>query len=121
MFYSFWHDAKPKVKERPRSGKVGGRKLYTPKATLDAEASLAAAYEGPRFEGPVGMHICLFRNNTFVSLWDSGGGRSGLHGDLDNYAKLVMDGLQGVAYSNDKQVESLTVMFGTDSERDEVR
>ena len=35
--------------------------------------------------------------------------KSGLRGDIDNYAKGVMDALQGVVYKNDKHVSKLTV------------
>lgn len=37
------------------------------------------------------------------------GWRSSLRGDADNYAKLVLDGLNGVAYNDDNQVMQLSV------------
>ena len=32
---------------------------------------------------------------------------SKLRGDIDNYAKSILDGLNGVAYTDDKQIVSL--------------
>ena len=92
----------PRVKERPRAGAYG-RKLYTPKTTLDAEAALAASYSGPLFEGPIAIYMSFWPDKTKVEI-SEGSVTSPLRGDLDNYVKLVLDGLQGVAYPNDRQV-----------------
>jgi len=108
MLYDFWYHSKPYVKERPRSGKQGG-KLYTPKGTIEAEKALAAAYDGPTFEGPLSMSLWLHPDKTHVLLEDDGPRRFKLQGDVDNYAKLVMDGLQGTAYDNDRQITRLLV------------
>lgn len=110
--YSFTHLARPRVKERPRAG-LHGRKLYTPKSTLDAQAELAASYKGPLYEGPIeiGMNFCP--DHTFVQLfpWTDPSGAeyvSPLRGDTDNYSKLVLDALEGVAYANDRQVMAIS-------------
>jgi len=42
--------------------------------------------------------------------------RGTLQGDLDNYAKALIDALQGVLYKNDRQVETITVRFSIDIE-----
>jgi crossover junction endodeoxyribonuclease RusA len=103
--HSFAHDGKPKPKERPRAGRNG--RIYTPKTTLDAQAELAASYDGPLFEGPVGIGMNFYPDRTHVLIWDWPWGVSPLRGDIDNYAKLPLDALEGVAFLNDRQVMSI--------------
>lgn len=43
--------------------------------------------------------------------------RAAKRGDLDGRIKVVLDALQGVAYTNDKQVAGLTMARGEDPER----
>lgn len=35
----------------------------------------------------------------------------GLRGDIDNYLKSILDGLNGIAWTDDKLVESVTLTF----------
>lgn len=93
---SFVLDGIPVPKGRPMTGK--GR-VYTPERTRAAEEMVAmltlSKREAP-FEGPVQV-LLEFR----VSQW---------RGDLDNLAKLVLDGLaKGDAIRNDRQVKRLTL------------
>lgn len=104
--YTFTHEGKPKVKERPRSGPNGGR-LYTPPSTLAAQAELAASYDGPVFEGPIEVIMTFHPVATMVTIRERTEPKSPLRGDVDNYGKLVMDGLEGVAYPNDRQVMAI--------------
>ncbi len=43
-----------------------------------------------------------------MTIRESERNKSNLRGDVDNYCKLMLDGLQGVAYENDSQVTVLT-------------
>lgn len=97
-------DQKPKAKERPRV--LPGGRTYTPKATATAEAVVRDAWRaagGPCFDGPVSLSIDLDKNGYTITVAEIIGGSS-LRGDLDNYVKLLSDGLNKVAYKDDKQV-----------------
>jgi len=103
---------RPRAKARPRMTRTG--RAYTPKATMDYEKSIAELYQGPLFE--VGLLSVKLRfttegtelmiepvtNNPLVE-----GPKTKLTGDIDNYAKSVLDALNGVAYTDDKQIVCL--------------
>lgn len=109
--YRFTHPGRPAVKQRPRMGRNG--RVYTPKATLEAEEQLIADYRGPLFEGPIIVRMGFYPDHTNVSIAERTEDPSPLRGDLDNYVKLVLDGLQGVAYANDRQVMAIQAHKGT--------
>lgn len=102
--YSFVVEGRPKAKQRPRLTKRG--RVFTPKATMEAEAALRDTYCGPLYTGPLALYLTFEYGHTEITLepmrWDSP-----LRGDVDNYVKTVMDGLQGVAYANDRQIVRL--------------
>lgn len=79
----------PIVKGRPRFTKSGH--AYTPKSTRDAEARVAEAYEGELFTGNIGVELHFFQGSRARK-------------DIDNMVKLVLDGLNGVAWPDDVQV-----------------
>lgn len=63
-------------------------------------------------EGPVLVTIDVFLKN-----------RMGRRGDIDNLAKAITDGLNGIAYQDDKQITRLTISLrsaGAGEERSEV-
>ena len=100
---------KPKVKGRPRMTKTGH--TYTPKKTVEYEAEVASQYDGPKFEGDIAMEIILGKDRMWVTIndmsdWEN---NSRLTGDIDNYAKSVLDALNGIAYEDDKQIKQLIV------------
>lgn len=97
---------KPKSKGRPRAGKYG---MYTDKATREYEQLIKDAYVasgGPMFEGPIEMSITFARDKITVNIKEIIA-ESSLRGDVDNYVKSIMDGLNGVAYNDDRQVLNL--------------
>ena len=102
---------KPMVKQRPRMTRRG--KAYTPIKTHLAENALADGWTGPKFLGPVYMDVQFSKDGTVVTvgvLDSSEYGTTPLRGDIDNYVKLVMDGLNGVAYEDDNQIRLVTAV-----------
>jgi crossover junction endodeoxyribonuclease RusA len=86
-------------KERHRKG-AGGR-MYTPEKTVAAEAAIGFA-----FKGVARGHVPDDSTRWKLRIAVAGANRAA---DVDNLAKTVMDGLQGVLYVNDKQVDELHI------------
>ncbi|MDO7788803.1 RusA family crossover junction endodeoxyribonuclease [Desulforamulus aquiferis] len=94
MKVSFSIPGRPVPKQRPRVGKNGS--IYTPKNCKEYEKKVAeVAYTVFRrpYAGPVALEINLFLTSR--------------PGDLDNYVKSVSDGLNKIAYLDDRQVVEL--------------
>jgi crossover junction endodeoxyribonuclease RusA len=100
--HSFRIDLPPQVKQRPRMTRRG--RVYTPAKTLNYELGVAQFYDGPLFDGPVAIHLMFGKNHTDVTVVQTIKPTVYLRGDLDNYVKSVADGLNGVAYSDDRQI-----------------
>jgi Holliday junction resolvase RusA-like endonuclease len=106
--------AVPVPKGRPRMTKSGH--IYTPKKTKDAEALIklyARTYISPT-DQPLSMRI---RFGMPIPKSYSKAKRLAIQNgelhhtktpDLDNLLKLVLDGLNGVAYIDDKQIIELS-------------
>lgn len=115
--------AKAVPKGRPRMGRYGA---YTPQKTRDFEnlvSVTASQYAQNATEMPLAIEI------TFVmcpaASWSKSRFREALNGqifprpDIDNLAKAILDGLNGVIYADDSQIYKLTAMkkYG---EKDEI-
>jgi crossover junction endodeoxyribonuclease RusA len=98
-------ESRPVPKGRPRLGRRG--RVFTPIKTLEAEALINGHWkmsDGPQFEGPVFLHVELTPTSMEITVGESTLETSKLRGDVDNYIKTIMDGLNGVAWTDDKQV-----------------
>ena len=97
MLSTFTIMGKPQAKQRARQGRYG--RFYTPQATREYEqrVGLLARAAGVRLQGgPVEVEIMLYLPDK-------------RRRDLDNMAKSILDGLNGVAWQDDAQVVRLVV------------
>jgi Holliday junction resolvase RusA-like endonuclease len=101
---------KPHAKQRPR---VKNNIAYTPTATRDAEKAIRAAFieasehVGP-LAGPIGVSITLLNDCFKIKFTETVEYTNRkLRGDVDNYAKCILDALNGVAYDDDSQITHL--------------
>jgi crossover junction endodeoxyribonuclease RusA len=99
----------PRAKQRPRTTVKSGKAVtFTPPETREAEKRIREQWTAPPEEGPISV-IVVFRDTDFdieVAAADEPVSKK-LRGDLDNYAKTVLDALNGVAWVDDKQIVSL--------------
>lgn len=104
-------EGRPVPKGRPRLGRRG--RVFTPIKTLEAEALIREAWNGPKYEVPVYLLVEMNDKETVITVGvDELGITSKLRGDLDNYVKTIMDGLNGVAWLDDKQVHYIEARKG---------
>lgn len=107
----FFVPGKVQGKARPRFSSKSGT-VYTPGRTKSYERQIAEAYEaqhGTCFEGPVMVVIEAFfsipKSWTRAKKAEAAAGKlSPGKPDIDNILKVVLDGLNGIAYEDDKQV-----------------
>lgn len=109
---------KPVVKARPRFTTRSGKPVtFTPQTNRDAEKRIATEWSAkklPTLDGPVAVTITLAHDKVAVNVEPAEQPpRKHLRGDIDNYAKLILDALNGVAWRDDRQIVRLTVEFST--------
>jgi Holliday junction resolvase RusA-like endonuclease len=110
----------PVGKGRPRFSTQGGRpRSYTPAVTREYEALIASrAGEAmgvhPPLQTPLTVYIYAYMGIPLS--WSKTKRQAALDGDIyparpdvDNVAKTVLDGMQGVVFENDSQVTYLKV------------
>ena len=88
----------PVPKARPR---VTSHGTFTPASTTKAQAAIGWAYRKAGGRGVLADAVFLVEMVFMVSLTRAGERRKV---DVDNLAKLVLDGLNGVAWVDDNQV-----------------
>lgn len=91
---SFTIPGRPVPKQRPRVGKNGS--IYTPKKCREYE-KVVAIYAKTVFRQPLTGPVALGLKLYF----------SVRPGDLDNYVKAISDGLNRIAWVDDRQVVKL--------------
>lgn len=104
--YLFRVEGRPVPKARPR---VARGHAYTPQRTKDYEEIVRMAYKhigGTKLEGAVFMKIMAVYKAPKKSLLYHDRTKKP---DLDNIAKSIMDGLNGIAYEDDAQVSFLQI------------
>lgn len=102
-------------KERPRSQPYGHGRLYTPAKTRRLEKRIAEAYRmasrgaKPVPDGwPVRVEVVVCKRLQTSAPKRVFARRDMTKPDVDNVLKLVLDGLTGVAYADDRQVTDST-------------
>lgn len=106
--YTVIIERRPKVKARPRHTKGG--KVFTPASTLQEEDHVAKAWRdqvGETLSGPIEITVTYSPDATILHVATSPHSSKTLRGDLDNYVKLTLDALNGVAWDDDNQVVRL--------------
>lgn len=107
--HTFRIEGRPKAKQRPRATKTG--RIYTPKSTQDYERHVEDSYDGPYFgDGLLSVDATFYPTHTMVTISETDCARSTLNADLDNLMKSLLDGLQGRAFADDRQVYEMSAV-----------
>lgn len=117
---SVWFPLVAVAKQRARLTRARrGRRTraYTPQKTKHFEDQVADIYReagGTHWgSAPVGLEIEIHKDGFSVEVFptESSVRPVGVRGDIDNMVKAIQDGLNGVAWNDDRQVEMLMVYF----------
>jgi Holliday junction resolvase RusA-like endonuclease len=119
--WNFKVDTPVVAKQRARLGrKRGTRKTvaFTPQPTRDFESIVAEGWRSthPAHEPinePMHVDVRITRSGFTmkVTVQPASVRPVGIRGDIDNYLKSILDGLNKVAWTDDKLVESVTIVF----------
>lgn len=119
MRVEFTLKGEPQGKERPRFTSRGGYvRTYTSQKTTAYEQAIRQAYLGSTdmiLEGPVRVTIRAYMgipssaSKVKTQRMQGGQMRPTKKPDPDNIAKVILDGLNHLAYDDDKQVVDLVV------------
>jgi crossover junction endodeoxyribonuclease RusA len=85
----------PVAKERPRLTRYGG--VYTPARTVEFERLIGQSWREQQGETLIETPVVVWINVGVVNMKK----------DIDNLVKSICDGLNGVAWLDDKQVVEL--------------
>jgi crossover junction endodeoxyribonuclease RusA len=108
-----------KQRARLTRRRKGGKQIaYTPQATRSFENEVGQFWKDtfPDYSvvtEPVHVNIEIRQESFTVQVvpQQQSVRPVGLRGDVDNYVKSILDGLNGVAWVDDKQVEKINVKF----------
>ncbi len=111
---------KPVGKARPRFRGAGFKVItYTPPATKKYEKEVARIYKQSAgvLYTEIPLRVRILAKFPIPESWSKKNKEKALKGeikpnkksDLDNIAKIILDGLNGVAYTDDKQATSLEI------------
>lgn len=111
---------KPVGKERPKFRRAGFKVItYTPPATKKYEKEVARIYKQSAgvLYTEIPLRVRILAKFPIPESWSKKNKEKALKDeikpnkkpDLDNIAKIILDGLNGVAYTDDKQVTSLEI------------
>ena len=103
----------PRAKGRPRTTFVNGAyRTYTDHGTRTAEKALRDQWVGSPVDGPIVVGFIMSDTNVEVRIapMPEPTSKKLRRGDIDNYAKLIMDALNGRAWGDDRQIVELHVM-----------
>lgn len=99
------------IKRRPRfSMRNGHARTYTDAQTVADEQAVGFAYKGDKHAGAVALYIDVYRALPKSTPRRIEYSPDTLKPDLDNIAKAIMDGLNGIAYEDDAQVVELHIV-----------
>ena len=106
----YGYDGLVKAKERPRMAKNG--RVFTPKETRTFEKAVenwAKRLKAPVVKYPIRVTLLIYEPRPKSVAVPCGVLHYNQKGDIDNLAKSILDGLNGVLYADDKQIVDLGI------------